>query len=170
MSTLGSNKKKILELFQQNLDELLKNELNHEEPPWRTPVTKGWWDRMKDERIRWALRWFRWRFRRNGRGNLNSGKEKMKTLGTRIYSSRTNSEGRDYSLGWNKNKIYCMLILHQIKLMTSNGFGILLILVERIKRDIAQTWEGIDGTTGGIWKQRINWYDNEWSEILNEPP
>ena len=31
--------------------------------------------------------------------NLNSGKEKMRTLGTRIYSSRTNSEGRDYSLG-----------------------------------------------------------------------
>ena len=29
--------------------------------------------------------------------NLNSGKEKMKTLGTRIYSSRTNSEGSDYS-------------------------------------------------------------------------
>ena len=29
----------------------------------------------------------------------NSGKEKMKTLGTIIYSSRTNSEGRDYSLG-----------------------------------------------------------------------
>ena len=28
--------------------------------------------------------------------NLNSGKEKMKTLGTRIYSTRTNSEGRDY--------------------------------------------------------------------------
>ena len=38
----------------------------------------------------------------------------------------------------NKNKIYYMLILHQIKLMTSNGFGILLIPVERIKRDIAQ--------------------------------
>ena len=26
---------------------------------------------------------------------LNSGKEKMKTLGTIIYSSRTNYEGRD---------------------------------------------------------------------------
>ena len=38
-----------------------------------------------------------------------------------------------------KNKNYVMLILHQIKLMTSNGFGILLILVERIKRDISQT-------------------------------
>ena len=125
---------------------------HHEELRWQ----KGWWDRMKDERIRWALRWFRWRFRWDGRGNLNSRKEKMKTLGTRIYSSRTNSEGRDYSLGWNKNKIYCMLILHQIKLMTSNGFGILLIPVERIKRDIAKTWEGIDGTTGGIWKQWMN--------------
>ena len=54
--------------------------------------------------------------------------------------------------------------------MRSDGFGILLILIERIKRDIAQTWEGIDGTTGGIWKQRKNWYGNEWSEILNEPP
>ena len=70
----------------------------------------------------------------------------------------------------NKNKIYCMLILHQIKLMTSNGFGILLIPVERIKRDIAQAWEGIDGTFGGIWKQWMNWYDNEGREILNEPP
>ena len=40
-----------------------------------------------------------------------------------------------------------MLILHQFKLMTSNGIGILLILVERIKRDIAQTWEGLQRTT-----------------------
>ena len=49
-----------------------------------------------------------------------------------------------------------MRILHQFKLMTSNGFGILLIPVERIKRDIAQTSEGIDGTTSGIWKQQMN--------------
>ena len=49
-----------------------------------------------------------------------------------------------------------MRILHQFKLMTSNGFGILLILIERIKRDIVQTREAIDGTTGGIWKQRMN--------------
>ena len=63
-----------------------------------------------------------------------------------------------------------MPILHRFKLMTSNGFGILLILVERIKRDIAQTSEGIDGTTGGIWKQRMNLYDNKGSEILNEQP
>ena len=119
--------------------EILKNNWRMkrilDEPPYRASMknsgNKRWWDRMTEERIRWALRWFRWRFRRNGRGNLNSRKEKMKTLGTRIYSSRTNSEGRDYSLGWNKNKIYCMLILHQIKLMTSNGFCILLILLEK---------------------------------------
>ena len=30
-----------------------------------------------------------------------------------------------------------------LKLMTSNGIGILLILVERIKIDIASTWKGL---------------------------
>ena len=129
--TSTREKKRYLNSTNKNLDEHLKNELNHEEPPWRTPVTKGWRDKMKDERTRWALRWFSLRFRRNGRGNWTPEKKKMKTLGPRIYSSRTNSEGRNYSLGWNKNKIYCMLILHQIKLMTSNGFRILLILLEK---------------------------------------
>ena len=43
-----------------------------------------------------------------------------------------------------------MRILHQFKLMTNNGFGILLILVERIKIDIAQTWEGLQRTIGRI--------------------
>ena len=75
------------------LDELLKNELNHEEPPWRTPVTKGWRDKIEG-----------WNYKikacddldggtdEMSKENLNSGKEKMKTLGTRIYSTRTNSE------------------------------------------------------------------------------
>ena len=34
--------------------------------------------------------------------------------------------------------------------MTSNGFDILLILVERIKRDIARTWEVLQRTTSRI--------------------
>ena len=59
-----------------------------------------------------------------------------------------------------------MRILHQFKLMTSNGFGILLIPVERIKRDIARTSEGIDGTTVGIWKQRMIRYDNQEKRTL----
>ena len=54
------------------------------------------------------------------------------------------------SLERSKNKNYVMRILHQFKLMTSNGFGILLILIERIKRDIAQTWEGLQRTSGRI--------------------
>ena len=48
-----------------------------------------------------------------------------------------------------------MRILHQYKLMTINGFGILLILVERIKIDMAQTWEGLQRTTGRM-KQQMN--------------
>ena len=50
------------------------------------------------------------------------------------------------------SKNYIMLILRQFKLMTSNGFAIQLILVERIKRDIAQTWEGLQRITGRIGK------------------
>ena len=50
------------------------------------------------------------------RKNLNSGKEKMKTLGTRIYSTRTNYEGRDYSLGRNKNKIYSILFKCDVRM------------------------------------------------------
>ena len=62
-----------------------------------------------------------------------------------------------------------MRILHQYKLMTSNGFGILLILVERIKIDIAQTWEGLHRTTGRI-ETTNNLICDEGREILNEPP
>ena len=40
--------------------------------------------------------------------------------------------------------------------MTSNGFGILLILVERIKIDMTQTWEGLQRTTGRIGKNEGN--------------
>ena len=43
-----------------------------------------------------------------------------------------------------------MFNLHQLKLMASNGFGILLILVERVKREISQTWEGLRRSTGRI--------------------
>ena len=50
----------------------------------------------------------------------------------------------------NKNKNYVMRILHQFKLMTSNGFDILLLLVEKIKIDIAQTWKGLRRSTGRI--------------------
>ena len=43
-----------------------------------------------------------------------------------------------------------MLILHHLNWWQSNGFGILLILVDKIKRDIAQTWEGLQPTAGRV--------------------
>ena len=43
-----------------------------------------------------------------------------------IHQEQTLKKGINH-LEENKNKIYCMLILHQNKLMASNGFRILLI-------------------------------------------
>ena len=62
-----------------------------------------------------------------------------------------------------------MPILHQFKLMTSNGFGILLILIERIKIDMAQTLENLHEPPVGL-KRTNELNDNEGSEILNKPP
>ena len=70
----------------------------------------------------------------------NSGKGKDENTRAENYFIMNNlRKKRIESSRGNKDKIYVMRILHQFKLMTSNGFGILLILVERIKRDIAQT-------------------------------
>ena len=70
--------------------------------------------------------------RRYNRENLELQKRKDETLEPRITSSWTIFGRKELNhLKENKNKIYCMLILHQIKLMTSNGFGILLILIEK---------------------------------------
>ena len=78
----------------------------------------------------------------------NSGK-KDEQMRSKILMNLRNKE----LITWmNKNKNYVMRILHQFKLMTNKGFGILLILEERIKIDIAPTWEGIERTTGRIEK------------------
>ena len=149
--------RKILEILQKNLDEHLKNELNREEPAWRTPVTKGWWDRMKEERIRWALRWFRWRFRRNGRESLNSGKEKMKILGTRIYSSRTNSEEKEGITRLDEIRIWFIVCLSFIKLnwwqaMDSSYY---LFFLKRIEKWHIVNLRRSSWTTGRI--EKIEW-------------
>ena len=119
-----TQEEKILELHQQNLDKLLKNELNHEEPPWRTPVTKEWWDRMKEKN------------KIKSCGDLDGGSDEMtekiwtpekkrwKHLELEFIHQEQTPKERITHFEENKNKIYCMLILHQIKLMTSNGFCI----------------------------------------------
>ena len=117
---------------------------------------KGKLKRTLGEALQWldeALKWYNW-------NNLELQKEKMNNLEQRIwYHEQTPEEGINHLDETRIN--YVMPILHQFKLMAINRFCILLIPVERIKRDIAQTSEGIDGTTGGIWKQRMNYYDNK---------
>ena len=89
--------------------------------------------------------------RRDNAENLELRKKNRWNTRTENYFIMNNlRKKRIESPRGNKNKIYCMLILHQIKLMTSNGFGILLILVERIKIDIGQTWDGLQRSTGRI--------------------
>ena len=126
---------------------------HHVEPPWRTPVIKGWSKEVKDEKnkieaFQWldeALKWYHW-------NNLELRKEKIKHPKPRMWYDEPLQKEEIRSHGWNNTNNYIMLILHQFKLMTSNGFGILLILVKRIKIEIAQTWEGLQRTTGRIWK------------------
>lgn len=68
------------------------------------------------------------------------------------YHERTPEEGIK-SPRWNKNKNYVMLTLHQLNLMTSNGLACHLFFLKRLKRDTAQTWEGLQRTTGRILKR-----------------
>ena len=53
--------------------------------------------------------------------------------------------------------------------MTINGFGILLIPIERIKRDISKLEKVFNEPPVGL-KQRINYYENIGRGILNKPP
>ena len=124
------------------------NELNHEEPPWRTPVTKRLWDRVKEERIRWALRWFRWRFRRNGQGNLNSGKEKRKHLKLEFISQeQTLKEGINH---FEEIRIRFIVCLSFIKLNSCQAmdFAYYLFVLKRIE----------------------NWHSATFRKVFNEPP
>ena len=66
---------------------------------------------------------------------LGTPEKKDEQKKPRIFSM--NPRNKELITWMNKNKNYVMHILHQFRLMTSNGFGILLILVERIKIDIA---------------------------------
>ena len=71
-------------------------------------------------------------------------KKRWKHLELEFIQQEQTPKKKDYSLGWNKNKIYCMLILHQIKLMTSNGFlHTTYSSWKGLRCDISQTWEGL---------------------------
>ena len=120
--------------------------MNHYEEP---PYTKEWSKEMKVEKDRlWrckdldeASRWDTWE-------NLELWKIKDEQLRIGNLISWTTSGRRIETTLMNKNKNYVMLILHQVKLMTSNGFGIWLILLEKIEAR----------------------KEHKLEEVLNEPP
>ena len=60
-----------------------------------------------------------------------------------------------------------MRILHQYKLMISNGFGMPLILLEKIEARNSATWEGLQRTTIRIEIERSK-CTNHREELQNE--
>ena len=116
---------------------------HHVEPQWRTPVIKERSNKRKVEKNeKKPCNDLDGASRRDNAESLELRKRKRWSISNReMWHDEQLWKEETRSLGWNNNKNYIMPIVHQFKLMTSNRFGILLILVERIKRDIAQTWE-----------------------------
>ena len=107
--------------------EILKNNwrMNRilDEPPCRASMKNFCNKRMIKRSEGWknnidALQWLDEALRRDKVETWNSGRKELNHLKE------------------NKNKIYCMFILHQLNLMISNGFGILLILIGNEKGEI----------------------------------
>ena len=72
------------------------------------------------------------------------GKKKMKTLGTRIYSSRTNSEEKEF-LGDDEIIIRIMLYLSSSNLIDDKQriLHTTYSSWKGLRSDISQTWEGL---------------------------
>ena len=103
---------------------------HHEELRWQ----KGWWDRMKEERIRWALWWFRWRFPTRCRGNLNSGKKRWKHLKLEfIHQEQTPKKRINHS---DEIRIRFIVCLSFIKLnwWQAMDFAYYLFFLKRIEK------------------------------------
>ena len=66
--------------------------------------------------------------------SLRLSKENDETLDSAILTSL-----RDKELNHLDDKNYVMLTVHQLKLITSNGIGMPLILLEGLRIDIVQT-------------------------------
>ena len=134
-------------------------------------MTKGWLDRMKDERIRWALRWFRWRFRRTNTWGkfLNSGKEKMKTLGTRIYSQeQTPKEGINHLEEIRIRFIVCLSFI-KFNWWQAKDFAYYLFFLKGLRGIWRKTWESLQEPPVGL-EEGMDWYDDKGKKDLNEPP
>ena len=108
------------------------------------------------------MRWFRWRLATIMRKTWNSGKEKMKTLGSRIYSSRTKSEGRDNHLDEIRIRFIVCLSFIKLNWWLAMDFSYYLFFLKMIKGNIAQNLRKSSWTNGRIGKnERINMINKE---------
>ena len=118
---------------------------------------KGKLKRTPGEALQWldeALKWYNW-------NNLELPKEKMNNLEPRIwYHERTPKEGINH-LEETRIRITLRVSFTNLDWWQATDLCILLILVERIKIDIAQTWEGLHRTIGRIGK-------NEWIDMITK--
>ena len=140
----------------KNLDEHLKNEFNTDGQPWRTPVTQGWRDKIEGwkNKIK-ALRWFRWRFRRNDRGNWTPKKKRRRHLKLGfIPQEQTLKKGIDCL---DEIRIRFIVCLSFIKLnwWQAKDFAYYLFFLKRIEKWHIANLRRSSWTTGRIWK-------NEW--------
>ena len=144
--------------------EILKNNWRMkrilDDPPCRASMKNSGNKRMIERKRSWkhkvkpcndldgALRWY-------NRENMELRKEKMNTRTENYFIMNNLRKKRIESPRGNKNKIYCMLILHQIKLMTSNGFlHTTYSSWKRLRSDISQTWECLCEPSVGL--ERMN--------------
>ena len=155
-----ARRKGYLNSANKNLDELLKKRLNHEEPPWRTPVTKGWWYRMKDDRIRWALRWFGRRFPTKWLRKLNSGKRKRcKHLELEFIPHEQTPKERINQFEEMRIRFIVCLSFIKLNWWQAMDFCILLILLEK---DWEVTYRKLEKV---FMNHREDW-KNEWIEMI----
>ena len=141
--------------FEKKLEEQLENDWSLDEPPCRVSMKNSGNKRMIERKGSWKHKVkpcddLDGASRRDNAENLELQKRKDEASRTKNVTDEQLWKEKTRSLGWNNNKNYVMCILHQFKLMRSNRFGILLILVERIEERYCSTWEGLDGTTDGI--------------------
>ena len=121
---------------------------------------KGKLKRTPGEALQWldeALKWYNW-------NNLELRKEKWTN---EIKNYDESPEKGINHLDETRIRITLCLAFTHLDWWQATDFCILLILVERIKIDMAQTWEGLRRTTGRIgkneWIYMITKEENSWT-------
>ena len=139
---------------------------HHVEPPWRTPVTKEWSNEKKDEKSKVeALQWLDEALRWDKEKTWNSGKERWTNGNTNLMSL----QNRELN-SLNETRIRNALCLSFTNLIDDKQWiwHTTYSRCNGLKRDIAWTWEGLQRSTGRIWKARMHRYDtrrkkNSWT-------